>query len=269
MKKTHSPKQYSIQTMSRIAVIIAGLLICSNISSQGFSTIDYQSGSSIDIGAGADVCANSIIINGTYSGSGTICSGALPVTIASFGFSVEKNHVKLSWVTETELNNSGFDIERKDSKSGSIWQKIAFVTGGGTTQGQKFYTHDDKKLPAASYRYRLKQIDYNGNYEYFELPDDVVIKAPGEFRISQNYPNPSNPKCKIDYELPFDGRVSIKVYDLLGKEVTILINEYKSADFYTAEFDGSNLASGMYFYRILAEGGNKTFTKTLKMILVK
>mgnify|MGYP001164715972 FL=1 len=236
---------------------------------QTYSSIDYEAGTSIDIGAGADVCANSIIINGTFSGTGTICSGALPVTIASFTYSSEKNNVKLSWVTETELNNSGFDIERKNTKTGGQWEKISFVTGGGTTQGQKFYTYDDKKLPAASYRYRIKQIDYNGNYEYFELQEEVIIKAPGEFRISQNYPNPSNPKCKIDYEIPFDGRVSIKVYDLLGKEVNSLVDEYKSADFYTAEFDGTNLASGMYFYRIIANGGGKQFTKTLKMVLVK
>lgn len=253
----------------KILVAIACLTAACSLYSQTYSTINFETGTSIDIGTGADVCANTININGTYSGSGTICTGALPVTLASFTYAAEKNNVKLSWVTETELNNSGFDLERKDSNSGSNWQKIAFITGGGITQGQKFYTYDDKKLPAASYKYRLKQIDYNGNYEYFELQEDVLIKAPGEFRISQNYPNPSNPKCKIDYEIPFDGRVSIKVYDLLGKEVTSLVDEFKSADFYTAEFDGSNLASGMYFYRIIAEGGNKTFTKTLKMVLVK
>ncbi|MEO8512043.1 MAG: T9SS type A sorting domain-containing protein [Ignavibacteria bacterium] len=87
--------------------------------------------------------------------------------------------------------------------------------------------------------------------------------------MSQNYPNPSNPKSKIDYEIPFDGNVSIKVYDILGKEIITLVNEFKTADFYSVEFDGSNLASGMYFYRITANGGGKIFSKTLKMILVK
>ncbi|MBL8017392.1 MAG: T9SS type A sorting domain-containing protein [Ignavibacteria bacterium] len=237
--------------------------------SQVYSDINYSSGTTIDIGAGADVCADNIYITGTFSGAGTICTGALPVTLSSFGFTVEKNNIKLNWVTEWELNNSGFELERKETKAGSIWDKIAFITGGGTTQGQKFYNYEDKKLKAGNYNYRLKQVDYNGSYEFYELNGTAVIKGPTDFKISQNYPNPSNPKCKIDYEIPFDGRVSIKVYDLLGKEVTSLVNEYKTADFYTAEFDGSNLASGMYFYRIIAEGGNKTFTKTLKMALVK
>ncbi|HMQ79873.1 MAG TPA: T9SS type A sorting domain-containing protein [Ignavibacteria bacterium] len=245
------------------------LLLAARIFGQVYSTIDYGNGTLIDIDAGADVCANDIFINGTYSGTGTICTGALPVSLSSFTSSVEKNNVKLNWVTEWELNNLGFDLERKESKEGSSWGKIAFITGGGTTQGQKFYSYEEKKLKAGSYNYRLKQIDYNGNYEYYDLGETVVIKAPNDYVLSQNYPNPSNPKCKIDYEIPFEGKVSLKVYDILGKEVFTLIDEFKSADFYSIEFDGSNLASGMYFYRIMAEGGGKHFTKTMKMVLVK
>ena len=237
--------------------------------SQVYSDINYSTGTTIDIGSGADVCADNIYINGTFSGSGTICTGALPVTLSSFNYTVEKNNVKLNWVTEWELNNSGFELERKETIEGSLWSKIAFITGGGTTQGQKHYNYDDKKLKTGSYNYRLKQIDYNGGYEYFELNEAVSIKGPNDFKISQNYPNPSNPKCKIDYEIPFESKVSIKVYNMLGQEVFDLVNENKTADFYTVEFDGSNLASGMYFYRIIAEGGNKKFTQTLKMVLVK
>lgn len=255
-----------IQSKTAIAVI---LMLAIKIYSQSYSDINYNNGTSIDVGSGADVCANDIFINGTFSGTGTICTGALPVTLSSFGASVEKNNVKLNWVTEWELNNSGFDLERKETKAESQWKKIAFIQGGGTTQGQKFYTYEDKKLKAGSYNYRLKQIDYNGNFEYFDLSDAVTVKAPNDFKLSQNYPNPSNPKSKIDYEIPFDGKVSIRIYDILGKEVFNLVDEFKNADFYSVEFDGSNLASGMYFYRIIAEGGGKNFTKTLKMVLVK
>lgn len=245
------------------------LLLAARIFGQVYSTIDYGNGTLFDVGTGADVCANDIFINGTYSGTGTICTGALPVSLSSFTSSVEKNNVKLNWVTEWELNNSGFDLERKESKEGSSWGKIAFITGGGTTQGQKFYSYEDKKLKASAYNYRIKQTDYNGNYEYFDLGETVVIKAPNDYKLSQNYPNPSNPKSKIDFELPFDGKVSLRVYDILGKEVFKLIDDFKAADFYSVEFDGSNLASGIYFYRIIAEGGGKQFTKTLKMVLVK
>ena len=255
-----------IQSKTAIAVI---LMLAIKIYSQSYSDINFNNGTSVDVGSGADVCANDIFINGTFSGAGTICTGALPVTLVSFSATVEKNNVKFNWVTEWELNNKGFELERKETKENSQWKTITFIQGGGTTQGQKFYTYDEKKLKAGSYNYRLKQIDYNGNFEYFDLSDAVTVKAPNDFKLSQNYPNPSNPKCKIDYEIPFDGKVSIKVYDILGKEVYKLVDEIKTADFYSVEFDGSNLASGMYFYRIIAEGDGKNFTKTLKMVLVK
>jgi Secretion system C-terminal sorting domain len=117
--------------------------------------------------------------------------------------------------------------------------------------------------------YRLKQIDFNGNYEYFNLPGVIIIQKPVEFFAGQNYPNPSNPKTKIDYQIPFDGNVSLRVYDISGKEVSVIADGFKQADYYTAEFDGSNLASGVYFYRITADGEGLKFTKTFKMILLK
>jgi len=256
-----------MKTLNKVIAVLV-FLIAVKLYSQVYSVIDYNNGTLIDIGLGADVCANDIQIHGTYSGTGTICTGALPVLLLSFTSSIDKNNVSLNWVTEWELNNSGFELERKGQ--GDIeWNKIAIIQGGGTTQGQKFYSYVDKKLKAGSYNYRLKQVDYNGNYEYFELGSVVVINAPNVFKLSQNYPNPSNPKCRIDFEIPFDSKVKLRVYDVLGKEVYKLLDEFKPADFYSIEFDGSNLASGMYFYRIIAEGGEKNFTHTLKMVLVK
>ncbi len=231
------------------------------------SNITYDAGTTIDIQTGADVCATNVIINGTFSGGGTICSGPLPVELVSFNYTVNKNNVSLSWQTAVELNNSGFDVERK--KDGGEWQKVAFVPGNGTTNEPKSYTYNDNKLQSASYKYRLKQIDFNSNYEYFDLSQDVIVKPPGNFSMGQNYPNPSNPKSKIDYEIPVNGRVTIKLYNLLGQEVKTIVNEIKDAGYYTTEFDGSNLASGVYFYSISTEGRGQNFTKTLKMILVK
>jgi|SRR4030095_12755179 len=232
------------------------------------SNITYTSGTNIDIGSGADVCADVIVINGTFSGGGTICSGPLPVTISSFTSSVEKNNVKLNWTTEAEFNNSGFRIERMDVKD-NIWKEISFVSGHGTTNEPKQYSFEDRKLKSGTYKYRLKQIDYNSNYEYFDMAEDVRISPPGIFSMGQNYPNPSNPKSKIDYEIPIDGKVTIKLYNLLGEEVINIVNETKEAGYYSAEFDGSNISSGVYFYRIIAEGEGQKFTKTLKMVLVK
>lgn len=198
---------------------------------------------------------------------------ALPVTMESFNISVNSRDAILNWVTLSEINNKGFAIERRSkTETGySQWKELGFVNGNGTTNERKQYMYKDAKLVIGAYQYRLRQVDYSNNVEYF-LPtnnSDIIIGKPGVFDISQNYPNPSNPKSKIDFSMPFDGKVSIKVYDILGKEVASLINEFKPADFYTVEFDGSNVASGTYFYRIIAEGNNQKFTKTMKMILVK
>ena len=175
------------------------------------------------------------------------------------------------WVTEIELNNSGFNIERKLIKDGEVWKKLAFIPGNGTTSQPKGYLYEDKKLNKGIYKYRLKQIDYNGNYEYFELANDIVIAPPNKFELGQNYPNPSNPKSKIDFQLPFRGIVTIRVFDALGQEVSTIINELKDAGYYTAEFDGSRIASGVYFYRIEAKDivTLQSLIKTMKMVLVK
>lgn len=247
------------------------LLTSLEVSSQQYSDITYDAGTSIEIQSGADVCATNIIINGTFSGTGTICSGPLPVELLSFTYSAKKNSVMLNWNTAFELNNSGFDIERGAVTKNGIqrWLKTGFVQGRGTTNESMEYSFEDKKMRAGTYRYRLKQIDFNGGFEYFELTQEVKIEPPVNFFIGQNYPNPSNPKSKIDYETPVYGRVTIKLYNLLGQEVLNIVNEIMDAGYYTAEFDGTSLASGAYFYRITIDGSSMNFTKTLKMVLVK
>lgn len=194
-------------------------------------------------------------------------SGALPVTISYFNSITDKRNVRLQWSTSNEINNSGFEVERcLINKNGSFsWSKIGFVQGNGTTSQPHEYSFADYRLAAGSYKYRLKQIDYNSSYEYHNLVSDVVIGTPGSYNVSQNYPNPSNPKSKIDYEIPGAGRVTVKVYDLTGKEVATLADKYHEAGYYTAEFDGTSLASGIYFYRITAEN----FSVVKKMVLIK
>ncbi|MBN8572021.1 MAG: T9SS type A sorting domain-containing protein [Ignavibacteria bacterium] len=120
-------------------------------------------------------------------------------------------------------------------------------------------------MSSGKYQYRLKQIDFNGNYEYHTLQNEVEIGVPKKFNLSQNYPNPFNPTTRINYELPITNYVSIKIYDINGKVVVNLVNENKQAGYYTLEFNGANLSSGMYFYRI--EAGE--FSAVKKMVLVK
>ena len=194
----------------------------------------------------------------------------LPVELASFTSTVQNNRdVRLNWQTVTETNNSGFEIERTVKAENEQWIKIGFVTGNGTTNNQQSYAFEDKNLSAGTYKYRLKQIDYNGNYEYKNLISEVIIGKPNSFELSQNYPNPFNPATKIVFSLPFDSKVTLKIFDITGKEIRTLLNDFKSADFYTVDFNASELPSGIYFCKISAQSDSKDFAKTIKMILSK
>lgn len=251
-----------MRTVIILFIIFCSLLCCTFLFSQP-STIIYDNSTTIEITPGADVCADAVTINGVFTGGGTICTGPLPVTLSLFTALSEKNNVILSWKTETEINNSGFDVERK--LIDGLWEKIVFVQGSGTTNDPVEYSYTDLKLKPGSYNYRLKQIDYNGNYEYFELALPVIISKPKEFTLGQSYPNPSNPKCNIEFQLPEKTFVNISVYDITGRLAAELVNSELDAGIHTAEFDGSRYSSGTYIYRINAG----KFTEVKKLVLVK
>ena len=193
--------------------------------------------------------------------------GVLPVELSSFSSSVNVNNVKLTWITASEKNNLGFEIYRKLEQNN--WMKIGFVSGSGTVNTPKTYSYNDNGLSSGKYSYELKQIDFNGNFEFFVMPGITEIGAPKKFEASQNYPNPFNPVTKIDYQLPDAGKIKIVIYDMLGREVKNLVNEVKPAGFYSAEFDASSLASGIYIYRLSLENSNNNFIITKKMSLIK
>lgn len=190
----------------------------------------------------------------------------LPVELSAFSSSVTGRDVILNWVTSFEVNNSGFDIER--NISGNEWTKIGFVTGNGNTNSQKSYSFSDRRLASGSYNYRLKQIDINGTFKYYELSGDVVIGVPTKFELMQNYPNPFNPVTKIDFSVPNNGKVSLVIYDALGREVSKPVNINLEAGYYSVSFDATKLSSGVYYYKLNLDGDNR-FTDTKKMLLVK
>ena len=198
--------------------------------------------------------------------------GPLPVELTTFSANIIGRDVNLNWITASEQNNSGFEIQKQYSVSGSPysdWAKIAFVNGNGTKTTPTDYTYEDKNLNTGKYKYRLIQIDYNGNFEYFNLNNEIVIGTPNKFDISQNYPNPFNPITKIDYQIPENGKVKLIIYDMLGREIKNLVNESKQSGYYSAEFDASSFSSGIYIYRLSFVGVNNTFLITKKMTLIK
>lgn len=188
----------------------------------------------------------------------------VPVELVSFSAVMENSSVKLSWRTATELNNSGFDIERK-SYGEQEFVKIGFVAAEGTGSQPQSYQYRDNLLNVASgvIEYRLKQIDSNGSYKYSEVT--AVEMTPGFYELSQNFPNPFNPVTVIKYSIPEESLVKIQVFDILGNEAAALVNEHRLPGSYTVEFSAGNLAGGVYFYTITAG----KFTSTKKMLLLK
>jgi hypothetical protein len=200
----------------------------------------------------------------------------IPVELVSFNANVSGSDVVLNWITATETNNYGFEIERKILKQSALggqddnWRVVGFIEGKGTTTEIHHYSFNDKNLLPGKYRYRLKQIDFDGSINYSNTIE-VNVRIPVEFSLEQNFPNPFNPSTKIKFIIPqvasgFSlSKVSIKVYDMLGREAATLVDEFKPAGSYEVEFNASNLSSGTYFYRITAD----KFSSVKKMILVK
>ncbi|MBK7379223.1 MAG: T9SS type A sorting domain-containing protein [Ignavibacteriales bacterium] len=190
----------------------------------------------------------------------------IPVELTSFTASDSENESKLEWTTATEINNQGFEVQRKTSVGD--FAAIGFIEGKGTTTEQQNYSFIDKSLSEGKYSYRLKQIDFDGSFEYSKTIE-VEIHNPLKFSLSQNYPNPFNPSTKISWQSPVAGWQTLKVYDVLGNLVTTLVDEYKPAGSYEVEFKSTvgslQLANGIYFYQLKA--GN--FVETKKMILLK
>jgi hypothetical protein len=175
--------------------------------------------------------------------------------------------VKLNWRTETEINNYGFEVERKVGSllsTVSNYEKVGFVNGNGNSNSPKSYSYEDKNVPSGKYSYRLKQIDNDGQFEYSKAIE-VDLGAPKIFELSQNYPNPFNPTTTIRFSLPEASTVKLTIYNILGQEIRTLLNEYKEAGIHTLNFDASELNSGIYVYKL--EAGN--FVQTRKMTLVK
>jgi hypothetical protein len=193
----------------------------------------------------------------------------LPVELSSFTAIVNGNSIILMWRTETEVSNYGFEVERASfiSKSeirNSNFQKIGFVQGHGNSNSPKDYTFTDTPVEGTSFQYRLKQIDTDGKFQYSDIVT-VEIATPVQFELKQNFPNPFNPATHITYNLPRDGFVTIKVYDIVGSEIATLVNEEKKAGSYLITFDGANLSSGIYICIMTGNG----FVKSIKMLMIK
>ncbi len=200
----------------------------------------------------------------------TVNNGALPVELTTFSTLIVDNNVVLNWETATEVNNYGFNVERKyitqiASNLSDTWAKIGFIEGNGNSNSPKYYSYTDNAIEASGkYLYRLKQIDIDGSFEYSDVVE-VNLGTPQVFELKQNFPNPFNPTTSIQFNLPQDGHVRLSVFNIVGEEVRELLNNNIAAGYHSVNFDASSLNSGLYLYKI--EAGN--FVQIRKMMLVK
>lgn len=198
----------------------------------------------------------------TYFDNVEFVHAPIPVEFTSFRASVGDNGVELTWTTATELNNVGFDIERRAADA-TRFDKIGFVKGQGTTTNVSSYTFVDKDAAGKLY-YRLKQVDQNGSFDFSKTIEVDATKLV-KFELSQNYPNPFNPTTTITYSIPQNIFVTLKIYNILGSEVAELVNGQVDAGIHKVNFNAYNFNSGVYFYTIKA--GN--FSETKKLTLMK
>ena len=247
----------------------------------------YRSGTSgafSSAATGASISGDVVTFNNVSLQDGYYALGAnnndasLPVELTSFELLETRNDgITLQWVTESEINNLGFNLDRKTPITD--WSQIAsYVThpalqGQGSVSHQTIYTFIDNTVQEnESYDYRLSDVDYDGNVEYHSLQLMGVSSSnvPEQFVLYPNYPNPFNPVTTIRYDLSKESFVGITIYDMLGNVVHNLVNAnespgYKSVQWNATNNQGDPVSAGVYLYKIQAGD----FVDTKKMILVK
>jgi hypothetical protein len=200
-----------------------------------------------------------------YKNTAGAGSFSTPVELVSFTAHPFANSVVVEWVTATETNNYGFDVERR--MGDEPFQKIGFVFGrGNSTEYQTYRFIDSTSLSPADYTYRLKQVDNDGSYEY-STEINLSVQVPEGFQLMQNYPNPFNPTTQIGFQLPRNCKVTLAIFDLSGRVVNTAIREEdREAGYHEVEFDGSGVSAGVYFYQLIADSRT---VATEKMVLIK
>ncbi len=173
----------------------------------------------------------------------------LPVELTSFTATTNGKEVILNWTTATELNNQGFEIQR--STEGKEFYSVGFVNGHGTINEQHNYSYSDRNLDNGKYNYRLKQVDYDGSFEYSDVVE-IEWRAFNSYLLEQNYPNPFNPTTTIGFGLQNKSNVKITILNAIGEEVAVVLNEDREPGFHKIEFNATNLPSGVYFYQLKA-----------------
>jgi Ice-binding-like/Secretion system C-terminal sorting domain len=217
--------------------------------------------------------ASAVLVTGrllAHGGAVTINSNVLPVELTSFTAAVKNGAVELHWNTNTEVNNYGFDVQRsqtaKCDAQNSAWTNVGFVHGAGTSNAPKDYSFVDRMVPFVNYAYRLKQVDNDGMYTYSAVVEVNAAQMPGKLWLGQNYPNPFNPATKIRFGVNENTHATVTIFNGIGEKVSTLFNDDAvSGEVYDVQFNGTNLAGGIYYCRLQTHDA----TEVKNLLLIK
>ncbi|MEO8400119.1 MAG: alkaline phosphatase family protein, partial [Ignavibacteriaceae bacterium] len=238
---------------------------------QEISELKYQ----IDI---APTVGEVLSFPSPYSNGTSLFSGSNPLSVEISTFSAVRkfNKIIIEWTTQSEIDNYGFEIQKMKSKN-NIWKTIGFVKGNGNTNNIHQYSFIDDKITDTVYFYKLRQIDNDGSYTFSKV---IKINENNieNYELLQNFPNPFNPSTSIQYSVSSRQFISLKIYNILGNEVAVLVNKEQQPGNYEVEFStkgrygsdrnaaqNSILSSSVYFYRLQAG----SFISTKKMLMIK
>jgi hypothetical protein len=236
------------------------------VAAQGSALINLGPGESTDFYYGISIGTDQTSCLNNMAACEVKFNQIIPVELTSFAANARGNSVELNWTTASELNNHGFEIQRKTSFD-QDWILIGFEEGNSTTTESQNYSYldDVSHLQKGTVSYRLKQVDFGGNYTYSEVVDVEINPTPSQFQLKQNFPNPFNPSTTITFGLPEMSNVTLKIFNTLGEEVAELVNESLDAGSYSSNFDATGLPSGIYIYKLQTE--ERVLSK--KMTLIK
>ncbi|NCS89223.1 MAG: hypothetical protein AUK34_00350 [Ignavibacteria bacterium CG2_30_36_16] len=193
-----------------------------------------------------------------------IDTSIVPVELISFQGMVENKKVILTWQTASELNNSGFQVEKSFDKEN--WFNIGFVEGSGTTTEKINYIFIDNNIVTNIQYYRLKQVDHNGQYKFSDIIKIIGNSLITTFQLYPSYPNPFNSSTVISYQVPHRSFINISLYNIIGEKIIQIVNEEKSEGLHKELFQSSLLPSGVYFVRMTSSAG---FNAVNKITLIK
>ena len=178
------------------------------------------------------------------------------------------NTVRVNWGTQTEIHTTGFELQKSlEVRGGYATVPRSYTSAHGTTDRPHDYASRDSAASKGYWYYRIKQINERGVASYTDpVPVDLTNMkelAPMQFVLFQNYPNPFNPETEIKFSVETTGKTTLRVYNVLGQEVTTLFSEIAEAGrYYKVRFKGTNYATGVYFCR-LQSGSKSAVTKLL------